>query len=60
MTDEELLYIARTLGKFLGIAAHLKDCKELGICPDYLGIEQRMIELYEADKLVKEKYESAN
>lgn len=42
--------MAKTLGSYLGLSAYLKDCKDLGICPDYLHIERRMIELYEADK----------
>lgn len=53
--DQRIKHMAETLGSFLGIAAFLKDCKELGICPDYLQIESRMIELFDNDQKTKEQ-----
>lgn len=53
--DQRIKHMAETLGSFLGIAAFLKDCKELGICPDYLQIESRMIELLDNDQKTKEQ-----
>lgn len=37
----------RIVGCMFGVAAAMKDFRDLNIAPDYLAMESRMIELYE-------------
>ena len=53
MTEKERVQ-QDALARMMGLAGFLKDCKDLNICPDYLRIEQRMIELYDQYQKSKE------